>query len=337
MTRRREPGQNGTRRDACVAILLATYNGERYLDQLMCSLLSQTYRDFIVVARDDHSYDRSPEILDRWSVEQPEKVRVVSDDRGNLRSSKNFSRLMELCDAPYFAFCDQDDVWLPHKIEIAIRVVQNLEIQFCKTTPILVHTDLNAADDNLNEIARSFFGYSHINLGTAERLDHMVINNIVQGCASMGNRALLELGRPIPDGVPFHDWWMALVAASCGVLKTIPEPTILWRQHGRNQVGAGRLQRSATLWDARHILRQPRLLKVRMAKAMLIVRSQASVLLGIAGDKMPRRNREYLRAFCLPRGWDEANRLPWAQRAQLVARFLMLYPRALLRALRWCY
>jgi hypothetical protein len=329
--------QNWMQSSGHVAILLATYNGERYLDELMRSLLSQTYQDFVVIVRDDHSSDRTPAILDHWSAAQPNKISVVSDDRGNLRSLGNFARLMELCDAPYFAFCDQDDVWLPNKIELAITKIRQLENQFGKTTPILVHSDLKVVDGDLREIAPSFFSYSHINLGNAERLDHMIINNVVQGCASMGNRALLKLGRPIPDGVLYHDWWVALVATSCGVLRTIAEPTILWRQHGRNQVGAGHRQRRGTLWDARHILRQPSVLKVRMAKAMLIVQAQANVLLRFAGDEMPRRNREFLRAFCLPRQRDEAIRLPWTQRAWLFARFWMVYPRALLLALRWCY
>jgi glycosyltransferase involved in cell wall biosynthesis len=320
-----------------VAILLATYNGERHLDELMRSLLAQTYRDFVVLVRDDHSSDQTPSILDRWSTAEPDKIHVVSDDRGNLGSLRNFSQLSELCDASYFAFCDQDDLWLPNKVELAVSEVRRLEDQFGETTPILVHSDLKVVDDDLQEIAPSFFRYSHINLGKAERLDHLIINNIVQGCASMGNRALLELGRPIPDGVIYHDWWMALVAASCGVFKTIVQPTILWRQHGENQVGAGRTQRKNTLWDGRHVLQQPRLLKARMAKAIAILQRQADVLLGFAGDKMPRRNREFLQAFCLPRRKDEARPLPWAQRTWLFVRCLVVYGRAFLLLLRWCY
>jgi hypothetical protein len=337
MAREEGPKQIGMQSSGRVAILLATYNGERYLDELMRSLLSQTYQDFVVIVRDDHSSDRTPAIIDHWSAAQPNKISVVSDDRGNLHSLGNFARLMELCDAPYFAFCDQDDVWLPNKIERAITEVRHLESQFGKTTPILVHSDLKVVDGDLREIAPSFFSYSHINLGDAKRLDRMIINNAVQGCASMGNRALLKLGRPIPDGVLYHDWWVALVAASCGVLRTIAEPTILWRQHGQNQVGAGHWQRSSTLWDARHILRQPRVLKERMAKTMLSVQAQANVLLRFAGDKMPRRNREFLRAFCLPRQQDEVIRLPWMQRTWLHARFWMVYPRALFLALRRCH
>jgi hypothetical protein len=70
---------------------------------------------------------------------------------------------------------------------------------------------------------------------------------------------------------------------------------------------------------------------------MLIVQAQANVLLRFAGDKMPRRNREFLRAFCLPRQRDEAISLPWTQRTWLFAHFWMVYPRALFLALRWCH
>src|SRR5271165_6209193 len=118
-----QPDMRG-KADGRVAVLLATYNGEKYLDELIGSLLSQTYRDFVVIARDDCSSDRTPEILARWSAAQPDKIRVVSDNCGNLRSLGNFSRLMEECDAPYFAFCDQDDVWLPNKIELAVNEVR---------------------------------------------------------------------------------------------------------------------------------------------------------------------------------------------------------------------
>ncbi len=320
-----------------VAILLATYNGEKYLDQLIASLLGQTYRDFVIIVRDDYSSDRTSEILARWSAAHPDKINVVSDDRGNLRSTGNFSCLMQVCDTPYFAFCDQDDVWLPNKVELAINEIRCLEKQFGSGTPILVHSDLKVVDGELREIAPSFFDYSHIALGNAERLDHMIINNIVQGCASLGNRALLELGCPVPDGIPYHDWWVALLAASCGVLRTIAEPTLLWRQHGHNQSGAGQRQRRNTLWDARYILQQPTLLRMRMAQAMRFHQSQASVLLRSAGDRMPRRNREFLRAFCLPGRRDEVALLPWPQRTWLVARHFIAYGRALPLALRWCY
>jgi glycosyltransferase involved in cell wall biosynthesis len=320
-----------------VAILLATYNGERYVDEQIRSLFAQTYSDFVIIVRDDHSSDRTPEILARWSASQPDKISVVSDDRGNLRSAGNFSRLMEVCDSPYFAFCDQDDVWLPNKVELMVNEIRRLESQFGKTMPILVHSDLKVVDGDLHEIAPSFF-YYHLRTGLRKgrRLDHLIFINIVTGCALMGNRALLELARPLPAGILVHDWWLALIAASCGVLRTIPETTVLYRQHGNNQIGAGP-RHGRSLWRARHILRQPRKLKARLAAAIATVQSQAHILLRVAGGKMSRRDREFLGAFCLPRRRDEVAGLPWAQRTLLFARFLIAYARALPIALQWCY
>src|SRR5205085_5494718 len=101
----------------------------------------------------------------------------------------------------------------------------------------------------LEEIAPSFFGYLHWNVDRRRLLRSLLFDNTVTGCTVIGNRALLELARPIPEGIPYHDWWVALVAASCGVVSTITEPTIVYRQHGRNQVGAGPRLGRKTLRD----------------------------------------------------------------------------------------
>jgi glycosyltransferase involved in cell wall biosynthesis len=321
---------------ACVSILLATYNGDRYVDEQIRSLLAQTYSDFVVIARDDHSSDRTPEILARYAASQPKKIRVVSDDRGNLGALGNFSRLMEICDSPYFAFCDQDDVWLPNKIELMINELRCLENQVTATTPILIYSDLRVVDETLREISPSFLHHWQTNRRHSRRLDHLIFHNIATGCATMANRALLELARPIPDGLPYHDWWLALLAASCGVLRAIPETTILYRQHGENLAGAGPWRGRSSLWNARYILQQPRKLQARMAKAMAAAQSRANILLRVAEDKMSQRDREFLRAFCLPRNWDEVSGLPWARRKWLFARSLVVYARALPLALPWC-
>jgi len=333
----RGPIRGGGHSDRRVTILLATYNGEKYLDELMRSLLSQTYPDFTVLARDDGSSDRTPEILARWSAAQPGKINIVSDDLGNLRFVQNFARLMGLCDTPYFAFCDQDDVWLPNKIELSINQLRTLEDQFGTETPILVHSDLTVVDGNLNEISPSFFDYTGINIANAGRLDRLLFNNIVSGCSSMGNRALLNVAQPIPDGHLYHDWWIALVASSCGVLHTMAEPTVLYRQHGQNQIGARHNPRGNTLWDARHVLQQPKLLRARLARAVMFVQSHAELLLQSVGAEMPRRNREFLRAFCLPRDRTRVGQLSLPLRMELYVRFLVAYARAFPLLLRWCY
>jgi glycosyltransferase involved in cell wall biosynthesis len=320
-----------------IAILLATYNGEKYLDQQIRSLIAQTYRDFVVIARDDHSGDRTLEILTRWSAAWPDKINVVSDNCGNLGLLGNFSRLMQVCDAPYFAFCDQDDIWLPNKLDLMVNEIKRLEAQVGIATPILVHSDLTIVDEKLQHISPSLFCHRRINIERDVQLRYLIFTNVAVGCASMGNRALLALARPIPEKFPVHDWWVALVASSCGLVRTIEQPTVLYRQHGRNQIGAGPVHGRSMLWDARHILRRPKKLGMRLTRAMRMVQFQSDLLLRIAGNKMPRHNREFLRAFCFPQNRDEAAVLTRSQRTWLVVRFLSAYLRALPVALRWCY
>ena len=321
--------------NAPITILLATYNGEKYLDEQIRSLLTQTYDNIRIIVRDDGSTDRTPTMLASWAESHPEKLSIISDGRGNLRWRENFACLLGHCDTPYFALCDQDDVWLPTKVEVLLREIRRLEAR-AGQVPILVHSDLKVVDADLAEISPSFFRHWHVNVERARRLDHLIINNFVVGCSLAGNKALLDLSHPLPATSPAHDWWLALVAASCGILRTIPEATLLYRQHGKNQIGAG-AQKSNILWDARYILRRPRTLKARMASALILLQAQAHVLLDRFGDRMSSHDREFLRAFCLPSYSDPAYGSGSAKKLILCAKTLAVYSRALPRALRWCF
>jgi hypothetical protein len=320
-----------------IAILLATYNGEKFLDEQMRSLFAQTHCNFVVIARDDNSSDRTPAILARWAQENPDRMIIVSDKRGNLGGRDNFSLLMEHCQSPYFAFCGQDDVWMPRKLEVSIKTIQQMESRFGTGVPVLVHSDVKVVDDSLQEISQSFFAYRSIDIPRETRLDHLLFNNVVVGCSVVANRVLLKLATPIPQDFSFEDWWVALVAASCGAIQAILEPTVLYRQHGNNQVGAGGHKKQSTLWDARHVLQQPRILRTRMAKALRFIRSYAVLLLRTVGDSMPGHNRNLLQAFCLPLLRDEIADMPLPRRGWLFIRFLAIYTRTLPLALRWCY
>jgi hypothetical protein len=244
---------------------------------------------------------------------------------------------MEICDASYFAFCDQDDVWFPNKIDLMMNEVRRLEGQFGETTPILVHTDLVVVDKKLNQISPSLLDHLYLNASRRRRLDYLLFDNIVTGCALIGNRALLDLTRPIPAGIPYHDWWVALVAASCGVVSTVAEPTVLYRQHDGNLVGAGRRRGRKTLRDARYMAQQPRKMKLTIVRVILALQFRASLLLQTVGAKMPPRNREFLRALSLPRSGDEAAHLPWMKRTWLYFRCLMLYVRMLPIIVHRCF
>lgn len=221
-----------------VAILVAVYNGEKYLDQLVKSLLKQDHSNIVIYIRDNCSTDSSPAILQKWQKRFPTKI-FLHESETNVGVIGNFGALLEKVDAPYFAFCDCDDFWLPNKISKTLAKMQELEKQYGADTPLLVHTDLTVADENLKVIDRSFWKFSCLNTSErCQKLPCLLVQNHVTGCTMLINRALKELAAPIPLNCVMHDWWIALVAACFGRIENIPQSTILYRQHSSNDTGA---------------------------------------------------------------------------------------------------
>lgn len=335
------PLQDCPQDDRKITILLATYNGAKHLDEQLNSLFAQTYQHFVIIARDDRSTDQTPAILARWATLYPNQIIVVSDEHGNLGARDNFSLLMGLSQSPYFAFCGQDDIWMPQKLELQITALQQAENRYGSDAPILVHSDVKVVDAGLREISPSYMQYRSINPGLETKLDHLLLQNVVVGCSLMGNKALLQLSRPVPRGFSYEDWWVTLVAASCGIIQTVAQPTVLYRQHSTNQVGAGSPRGSntlwSTLWEARHLLQRPAVLRTRLARTWRLVHAYAALLLIAVGDKMLDHNRNVLQAVCWPLLRDEMTAMPWPKRAWLFARFLEIHVRLFPLALRWCY
>lgn len=220
-----------------VEILIATYNGEKYLPAQLDSILSQTYQDFRILIRDDGSTDSTPNIIETYKKQYPSKIQLIPQNNGLPGLIQNFSTLISSSTAPYLMLSDQDDVWLPVKVERMLNCLKQVEETAPPTTPILVHSDLIVVDSELNEIAKSFWRYIGIN-PHRNSFSNILVQNVVTGCASMFNRALANLSTPIPNEAMMHDWWLALVATSLGILEKIETPTGLYRQHGANALGA---------------------------------------------------------------------------------------------------
>lgn len=220
-----------------VDILLATWNGEPFLAQQLESLLSQTFVDWRLILRDDNSTDGTQTIISDYAVKLGARLSVVENSEGNLGAKENFSALMGKVTAPYAMYCDQDDVWLPSKIEHYLAGIHELELKYGRDTPLLLFGDLTATDDSLNVIAPSLWKYKNVNPTRETKLSRLLLRNIVTGCACIMNQSLVQLAKPIPNEARMHDAWVALVAASCGRLAWLNEPLVLYRQHGRNVVG----------------------------------------------------------------------------------------------------
>ena len=220
-----------------VTVLLATFNGEKFLEEQLNSLLNQSFSDFRIVIRDDGSTDNTLEIIERYKGISPEKIEICPSGEPTHSAAGNFFKLIELYNDDYIMLCDQDDCWLPDKIEKTLAAMKKTEENFGNDTPILVHTDLKVVDEKLKIINNSFIKLQGLSPNFCE-LNNLLMQNCVTGCTSMFNKALLEKLFILPSTVAMHDWWIALIAAAFGKIVFLNESTILYRQHSNNEVGA---------------------------------------------------------------------------------------------------
>lgn len=217
-------------KDIKVTILLATYNGEKYIREQLDSIFNQTFKNIDVVVRDDGSSDGTISILEEYK-----KSNRLSYIKGsNLGAFPNFIELIHIApDSDYYAYSDQDDIWDKNKIEIAIS---EMERRTDKNKPaMLIHP--NYAINNKKEIIEGphTSGYENANnfpLG--------IVRNICQGSACVLNKPLMEQVKKIPRGENVeHDWWTYLVCLVLdGQIIAEKRPLIFYRQHGDNVLGA---------------------------------------------------------------------------------------------------
>lgn len=223
-----------------VDVLLATYNGARYLEAQIDSILAQTYQEFRILVSDDGSSDATPEILRAYQARLGERLVIVSNPLPGGGVVRNFEHLMlaSLNDgvARWVAFSDQDDVWLPEKIASTLQEMIRVEASDGAHVPCLVHSDLMVVDEKLSVLSPSFARYQKMDPALCSPLSLLSINQVT-GCTMMANRALLTLALPLPSEAIMHDWWCA-VASGSGRRVFVEAPLMLYRQHGANQIGA---------------------------------------------------------------------------------------------------
>lgn len=226
---------------------MAVYNNADYISAQLQSLFDQTYPHFRVIIRDDCSSDLSVQLIENFIRQQPDKIRLIKG-RENLGACGNFAALLKEAKGDYIMFCDADDIWLPTKIEESLALMHKNEEIYGKDTPLLIHTDLMVVDQHLGILNPSFWDYSKINPHSAYSLNRLLVHNVMTGCTMLLNKSLLELAGPIPREAIMHDWWIGLVASALGRIDFLTKPTLLYRQHGKNSIGAKNWKSKATYW-----------------------------------------------------------------------------------------
>ncbi|MDC4203430.1 MAG: glycosyltransferase family 2 protein [Candidatus Manganitrophus sp.] len=215
---------------------MATYNGEKFIEAQIDSLLNQTYQNWHLMVRDDGSIDQTVYILKTYKKQFPDKISIL-ESKEHLGACLNFGELLKHSTADYVMFCDQDDIWLPEKIKVSFNGILHLEDKYGKEKPLLLFTDLTVVDKDLTVMAKSFWGYEKINPDNTT-VNRLLVQNVVTGCTSIINKKLKSLSVPVPPEAIIHDWWIALVASVFGHTDYNSVPMVLYRQHGQNDVGA---------------------------------------------------------------------------------------------------
>ena len=220
-----------------IAVLMATYNGIRYLREQIESLLHQTYQDWTLYIHDDGSTDGTQDCIQDYA-NRYENIKVLTYAKtGNAKN--NFFSMLQAINAEYYMFCDQDDIWLPEKIEISVNKMRQKEAE-TPFLPIIVFSDLTVVDQSLHVIQDSFMKMSGIYPEHIKTFEEIAALPIVTGCTMLINKRVKEI---VPfwnhTDIQMHDIWLTLCTLKYnGVLCFIDKPLILYRQHGNNTIGA---------------------------------------------------------------------------------------------------
>lgn len=265
-------------------IVLSTYNGEQYLAEQVESILAQTYQDWNLLIRDDGSTDKTPEIIQKY-CEKDSRIHFINpDEHVNVGLVSSFYRLVKHEKADIYFFSDQDDVWLPEKIEQSLA-----EHEKHKSLPCMVYTDLKVVDAELNLMKESYLASNpYINQSLKAQI---LTNNVVGGVSSI-NHALVELWTT--ELVFIHDWYLGLLAAAFGKLAYLDKPGELYRQHGKNVSGANE---KISTSEAIKASSQQSDFFGDYWKYLLDIKQLSSELLRTQGDKLSPENRQLIENY----------------------------------------
>lgn len=219
-----------------VEILMPTYNGERFIKEQIESIMQQTYQNIRLIVRDDGSNDKTLEILKEFSIRYTDKMVLVKDERGNLKTANSIMALMDYAKAPYIMLADQDDIWFKEKIEILLTRIVKYEEKNGEI-PLLVTSDSMLIDGAGMVFEKSFMRYGGLDAKRTS-FSNLLQRNIVQGAACIFNQQLLQIAKQKNLVKIYQDAWLAAVAAAFGKVYCIKVPLMYYRQYGGNVIGA---------------------------------------------------------------------------------------------------
>jgi glycosyltransferase involved in cell wall biosynthesis len=214
-----------------VAVLMATYNGEKLIGRQIESILNQSYQDFELIISDDGSTDHTIDIIKKYVAKYP-NIKFYQNKR-NIGFVKNFEKLIKECQAQYIALSDQDDIWLPDKLKKQLEEIYRAEKTY-GNLPVLIHSDLIMVDEKKEVLHKSYFKYRKYKLKDTKDLGHILGPCGVMGNTVLFNQKLKEKILPFPPILENHDYWIALINELLGKRITITDPLVQYVIHESN-------------------------------------------------------------------------------------------------------
>lgn len=216
-----------------IDILMAVYNGEKYLAEQIESILNQSYSDFRLLISDDNSTDSTREIINKY-VEKDSRV-VAFLQYKNQGVQKNFEYLLDKVENEYFMFSDQDDIWQKDKIKKTFD-------KLIETDSDMVYSDLEVVNENLKTINKSYWKLKGFEKKVKKynNFESLYLNNYITGSTILAKSKWIKKILPLPCKSKYilHDYWTALIISKFGKITYIEEPLVKYRQHTDNSIGS---------------------------------------------------------------------------------------------------
>lgn len=218
-----------------VAILLATYNGEKYIRKQLDSLAKQSYSEFTCFIHDDGSSDNTKKVVDDFISRDDRFVYVDGPSQHGAKG--NFMYLLSNIESEYYLFCDQDDYWHTDKVKRLLSLLVKIENE----KPSLCFCNLNVVNDEGKVISEDFMEYSGFYV---KKLDYknILFKNVAPGCVMILNKRLRNEAIKLKslENIAMHDWWCIAVACTKGNCSFLNESLNDYYQHSTQQIGAVR-------------------------------------------------------------------------------------------------
>lgn len=221
-----------------ISVCIATYNGENYIRQQLMSILLQLSEDDEIVVSDDHSRDRTNEVI--LSVNDP-RIRLFTHDPTTEaiftidRSTYNFANALSHAKGDIIFLCDQDDFWLPEKVKTMVSLLESSD---------LVLSDCLIGDETLNTTGQVYSDIRPFRTGTLTNF----LKSHYLGCCMAFKREVYQKALPFPKHGVAHDLWIGLTAERYFKIRYIKQPLMIYRRHSNTVTASGKTNQTSTLF-----------------------------------------------------------------------------------------